>query len=78
VEIAILHMDRLIALKGETVAVREMRKHAAWYLKGLPGATRIKDLVNQQETREGMVKLLTGYVEELESGKILREKAAVV
>jgi nifR3 family TIM-barrel protein len=78
VEIAILHMDRLIALKGETVAVREMRKHAAWYLKGLPGATRIKDLVNQQETREGMVKLLTGYVEELESDKILREKAAVV
>ena len=28
-----LHLDRLIDLKGENVAVREMRKHAAWAVK---------------------------------------------
>jgi len=66
VEIALLHMDRLIQLKGETVGVREMRKHAAWYLKGLPGAAKVKDLVNQQETREGMARVLLAYVESLE------------
>lgn len=67
VKIAILHMDRLIALRGEHVALREMRKHAAWYLKGLKGASRIKDAVNEQETRAGMVRLLTDFAEQLES-----------
>ncbi len=33
-DVCVLHMDRLIALKNENVAVREMRKHASWYLKG--------------------------------------------
>ena len=30
-------LDRLIDLKNENIAVREMRKHAAWYLKGIRG-----------------------------------------
>lgn len=62
-EIAILHMDRLIALRGEAIAVREMRKHAAWYLSGLRGATKVKNEVNEQESREGMVQLLMGFAE---------------
>ncbi len=64
VHIAILHMDRLISLRGEKVAIREMRKHAAWYIKGIRGASRIKDLINQQETREGMARLLLDFVGE--------------
>ncbi|RAL23198.1 tRNA dihydrouridine synthase DusB [Thermoflavimicrobium daqui] len=64
--IAIIHMDRLVALRGEAVAVREMRKHAAWYLKGIRGSTRIKDMVNQQETRDGMAELLLNFARELE------------
>jgi nifR3 family TIM-barrel protein len=72
--IAVLHMDRLVKLKGETIAVREMRKHASWYLKGLPGATRIKELAVQQETRDGMADLLLSYAEEVEKGKV-RETA---
>lgn len=66
VEIALLHMDRLIALRGEEVAVREMRKHASWYLRGMRGAARIKDQVNEQTTREGMAQVLTGFVEQSE------------
>lgn len=69
VEVALLHMDRLIALKGEEVAVKEMRKHAAWYLKGLPRTARVRDEVNHQETREGMKRLLLEYVEQLEEQK---------
>ncbi|WP_390602135.1 tRNA dihydrouridine synthase DusB, partial [Staphylococcus pseudintermedius] len=34
IEIALLHLNRLIDLKGEKVGVMEMRKHASWYLKG--------------------------------------------
>jgi nifR3 family TIM-barrel protein len=66
VEIALLHMDRLIALRGEEVAVREMRKHASWYLKGMRGAARVKDRVNEQTTREGMARVLREFVEQVE------------
>ena len=34
-DVCVLHMDRLISLKSEHLAVLEMRKHAAWYLKGI-------------------------------------------
>ncbi|WP_078578555.1 tRNA dihydrouridine synthase DusB [Salipaludibacillus agaradhaerens] len=66
-EVCILHMDRLIKLKGEEVAVREMRKHASWYIKGLRGAARIRDEINQLTTREAMAEVLTnlsGILEE--------------
>ena len=66
IEICFLHMDRLIALKGEKVAIQEMRKHAAWYLKGLRGAAKVRQQINHVETREDLVNLLTAYVDELE------------
>jgi len=62
IRIAILHMDRLAALKGESVAVREMRKHLAWYLKGLKGAARIKDLIMEETRRDEMVRILEDFV----------------
>lgn len=76
VEIALLHMDRLIVLRGEELAVREMRKHASWYLKGLRGAARVKDRINEQTTREGMARVLWDFVEQLEreqSGKTAKK-----
>ncbi|TMW69929.1 tRNA dihydrouridine synthase DusB [Alteribacter natronophilus] len=62
-DVAILHMDRLIDLKGENVAVREMRKHAAWYIKGLRGAAGMRDMINQAVTRDGLAEALDGVVE---------------
>ena len=41
------HFDDVCALKGEYIAVREMRKHVGWYLKGLPGAAAFRGKVNQ-------------------------------
>ncbi|SMF92646.1 tRNA-U20-dihydrouridine synthase [Paenibacillus uliginis N3/975] len=67
IRIAILHMDRLIALRGEDVAVREMRKHLSWYLKGLKGSARIKDVIMEETKRDEMVSLLTNFVDQLES-----------
>jgi nifR3 family TIM-barrel protein len=64
--VCILHLDRLIKLKGEYVAVREMRKHAAWYLKGVPGSGKYRNQINECETREQLVSLLTRLVDELE------------
>ncbi len=64
--VCILHLDRLIKLKGEYVAVREMRKHAAWYLKGVPGSGKYRNQINECETREQLVSLLTRLVDEVE------------
>ncbi|MEC0244021.1 tRNA dihydrouridine synthase DusB [Paenibacillus dokdonensis] len=65
IRIAILHMDRLIALRGESVAVREMRKHLAWYLRGLKGSNRIKDEIMEGTKRDEMVRILEDFVASL-------------
>lgn len=65
IDVAILHMDRLVNLKGEFTAVREMRKHLAWYLKGIPGAARVKDVIMEETTRDKMVQILGDFVESL-------------
>lgn len=62
-DVCILHMDRLIALKGEGVAVREMRKHAAWYIKGMKGAARLRDQINQATKRDDLAGILMEFVE---------------
>ncbi|USK33985.1 tRNA dihydrouridine synthase DusB [Bacillus sp. F19] len=62
-----LHLDRLIALKGETVAVREMRKHAAWYLKGIRGNAIVRNAINTMDTRDELVNLLDEFILEVEA-----------
>ena len=37
------HFEYLLKTKPEKVAVLEMRSHIAWYLKGIPGAAKVKD-----------------------------------
>lgn len=65
-DVCVLHLDRLIELKNENIAVREMRKHAAWYLKGIKGNANVRNAVNECDTREQLVNLLYGLVEEKE------------
>lgn len=67
IDVCMLHLDRLIDLKGENVAVREMRKHVAWYVKGVKGASKIKDQVNQFESRNEIKEVLYSFVEEVEA-----------
>lgn len=43
------HLELFAATSGERIAVREMRKHAAWYAKGIPGAAQFRDRVNRIE-----------------------------
>ncbi|MDM5209866.1 tRNA dihydrouridine synthase DusB [Peribacillus sp. NJ4] len=66
-DVCVLHMDRLIALKNENVAVREMRKHASWYLKGVKGNAMARKGINDCETREDVVSLLYGLVDDIEA-----------
>ena len=41
------HFRDMMELKGEYAAVREMRKHVGWYLKGVHGAAAFRGQVNQ-------------------------------
>ena len=71
IEICMVHLDRLIALKGEKIAVQEMRKHAAWYLKGLRGAAPVREQINYMNTREELYHLLNSYIEQVEEKEML-------
>ncbi|WP_100374410.1 tRNA dihydrouridine synthase DusB [Bacillus sp. FJAT-45037] len=76
IDVCMLHLDRLIDLKGESVAVREMRKHAAWYLKGLRGSGPVREQINQFELRDDVEKSLYAFIDQLEE-KMAVETSAV-
>lgn len=50
IRMAMRHARMLAAWKGESVALREMRKHGAWYTKGLPGAVQARNAIQHAET----------------------------
>jgi tRNA-dihydrouridine synthase B len=56
--IILKHLDMSIKFKGEYTAVREMRKHLAWYLKGIQNASTIKNNINKIEDIDELKKLL--------------------
>ncbi|MFC7394757.1 tRNA dihydrouridine synthase DusB [Scopulibacillus cellulosilyticus] len=65
IDVCCLHLDRLIKLKGENIAVKEMRKHAAWYLKGIRGGNNVRKKVNVCEKADELKEILYGFVEKL-------------
>lgn len=70
-KVAFIHMDRLIKLKGEEIGVKEMRKHAGWYLKGLPASSTIREKIYEMNTKDEMYKLFEAYMVELKNNTII-------
>lgn len=60
-DMMIRHLTDLRNLKGEYAAVREMRKHVGWYLKGVHGAASFRGKVNQITD----IELLTKAIESI-------------
>lgn len=56
------HYNYLTDLKGEYVAVREMRKHISYYIKNLPDATAIRRAVNETETKVEVLDIMRKYL----------------
>jgi tRNA-dihydrouridine synthase B len=52
------HLGMVVQQKGEFIGVREMRKHVAWYLKGMSGAAMVRNRVMQAKTEAEMATLL--------------------
>lgn len=67
IDMCIRHYNLAIKYDGEYKAVREMRKHASWYIKGLPGCTEIRSIINSLESSEEVIKVLNSYKESINS-----------
>lgn len=60
------HLDKLIELKGEHIAGLEMRGHGAWYLKGLKGSSKIKNLIVNSKDVHEFRSIINQYFDTLE------------
>lgn len=58
IAVALQHLDLACLLKGEHQGVREMRKHLAWYTRGMHGAARIRQSLNHAITRDEVTAIL--------------------
>ena len=66
-DMAVKHINLAVEFYGEKQAVPLMRKHIAWYLKGMPYASKIKNKVNQIFEKDKLISLLDDYKKQLES-----------
>jgi tRNA-dihydrouridine synthase B len=59
--VALRHMEMFTSFAGEQTALREMRKHLAWYSRGLPGAAQLRNEINRIEEREAILTSLHAF-----------------
>lgn len=55
------HLSLLVKFKGDYRGIQEARKHMAWYIKGMPGGARLREIINTASTEAEMrevIKLL--------------------
>lgn len=55
------HIELAVKQKGETIAIKEMRKHISSYMKNMKEASKIRVLVNKIETKQELITCLTEY-----------------
>ena len=48
------HMELQMQYKGEYTAVREMRKHIAWYSAGMPHSAKLRQKVNEIDSMDAL------------------------
>ena len=55
------HLDLLERHKGEYIAVREMRKHVAWYTAGYPHSAAIRGAINYADDKQVLVDIIEKF-----------------
>ena len=61
------HIEYALEYENEKQANLKMRKHIAWYLKGLPGSTKIKDAVNRSDNLTDVKNIINDYFNNMEN-----------
>lgn len=57
-EIMRRHIALLVADKGERVGMKEARRHASWYLKGMNGAAKFRNMCGTMNTLDDLERLI--------------------
>lgn len=65
INMCLRHYELAIKYDGEYKAVREMRKHASWYIKGLPRSSEVRNIMNTIDESSKVIEFLNQYKEEL-------------
>ena len=65
-EMILRHARMLIEFKGEYTAIREMRKHAAWYTAGYKNSSKLRAKVCEVENYEELEVLFEEVLERME------------
>lgn len=65
INMCLKHMDYLLKIKNEKIAILEMRSHIAWYLKGIPNNIEVKKEIFASQTKEEVLKILNNYLKKL-------------
>lgn len=55
------HADMEIAYKGEYTAMHEIRKHVAWYTTGYKNSSKLRNKVNEVETKEDLLRIIDEF-----------------
>ena len=66
IEMCFHHLDYLLKIKCEKVAVLEMRSHIAWYVKGLPGSVEVKNACFKATKADELIDILKNYLNKLD------------
>lgn len=61
--IMLKHIEKLCLYKGERVGIREARKHAAWYTKGLRGAAEYRAKMSSIESFDDLKFIAGEFIE---------------
>ena len=64
-EIIKKHIKLAVEEKGEEVAIKELRKHIAWYTKNLKNSSEFRSSINKIETKKELVEKLEEYFKTL-------------
>ena len=59
------HLEYLLKIKPERIAILEMRSHIAWYIKGMPNYKEIQNLCFKSKNKEEMIEILDNYKKKL-------------
>lgn len=63
----IRHLEMLSKVKGERIAVKEMRKHISWYIKGMKNSAELRNKINQISDKEKVKETLYNYLESIKA-----------
>jgi tRNA-dihydrouridine synthase B len=67
IDLCLRHYELSLKYYDENKAVREMRKHIAWYIKGMPDCAEIKNEINYETNSSKVIVMLKSYKESLDT-----------